>query len=224
MKEIKESLHIELLPSPSAVIRATSGVNEAELEKLVKLRVEEIMAERDALVFEPFFRSRQVAYELKRLQTVSEQRKYTVYYQRYGCWICGTQDRSHAGNGHCDKCRAMRFQRLAQIVAEGVQDKPARSARGASRAERRLPEVMPAGLPVRLHHTWQKRSTEEEKALYARVAQRLGVTVAHVREVARGGSTSKTVIAAIERDVVEQAHSITPYPKPPHKGWWRRDA
>jgi len=45
-------------------------------------------------VFEPFFRSRQVAYELQRLQTVSEQRKFTIYFERYGCLVCETRRQS----------------------------------------------------------------------------------------------------------------------------------
>jgi len=78
------------------------------------------MADRDALVFEPFFRSRQVAYELQRLQTVSEQRKFTIYFERYGCLVCETRKTIHAGNGMCGNCRNRVFYRLTQIIAEGI--------------------------------------------------------------------------------------------------------
>ena len=73
----------ELMPSADMILRA--GVDEKTLNRLVQQKVAEIMAERDVIVFEPFFRSRQIAYELKRLQTVPEQRKWTVYFDRYGC-------------------------------------------------------------------------------------------------------------------------------------------
>jgi hypothetical protein len=85
----------ELLPSPATIVRQRSGIDKAEIERLVKEQVGEIMAERDALVFEPFFRSRQVAYELKRLQSVPEQEKFSISYERYGCIDCKTFDRPH---------------------------------------------------------------------------------------------------------------------------------
>lgn len=211
----QETIHIELLPSANAVLRAASGVDKAELDRLVEIRVREIMAERDALVFEPWFQTRQVAYAVKRLQTVPEQRKWTVYFNRYGCMICEIQDRQHAGNGMCNRCHSNVFQRVAQIIAEGIENKPARAARGTSAKERLLPDGMPSGLPVKLHKTWQKRSTKQERQHYARVAERLGVTLKHVRQVATGGEKSAVVLAALERDAVEQAHAIIPSPKPP---------
>src|ERR1700757_2975480 len=99
MKEHK----IDILPSPYEIQQAP--VPRAELDRLVQLKVAEIMAERDALVFEPFFRSRQVAYELKRLQTVPEQEKFSIAYERYGCMICESHATPHGGNGLCHNCR-----------------------------------------------------------------------------------------------------------------------
>lgn len=80
---------IEPIPSASAIVRARTGVDETEPARLVQEKVAEIMAERDAVVMEPFFRSRQIAYELKRLQTVPEQRKWSVHFERYGCRTSG---------------------------------------------------------------------------------------------------------------------------------------
>jgi hypothetical protein len=82
---------IDVLPSLEDMLRGP--LRQDELTKVVQKEVAKIMAERDALVFEPFFRSRQVAYELKRLQTVSEQKKFTIGYKRYGCIDCKTEDR-----------------------------------------------------------------------------------------------------------------------------------
>jgi hypothetical protein len=127
---------IEVLLSPQEVRRAP--VQRAELERLVEQHVAEIMAERDALVFEPFFRSRQVAYELKRLQTVPEQEKFSVSYERYGCMICESHATPHAGNGLCRNCRAKWFRRFAQIIKEGMKGESAQRARKTARAERLL--------------------------------------------------------------------------------------
>jgi hypothetical protein len=109
---------IELLPSRDGIIR--TGIDEKTLNLLVQEKVAEIMADRDAFVFEPFFRSRQIAYELKRLQTMPERQKWSVHFGRYGCLICGTRTRIHVGNGMCNSCYSRTFTNLKQIIAEGV--------------------------------------------------------------------------------------------------------
>lgn len=145
---------IELLPSPATIVRQRSGIDKAELERLVQQKVAEIMAERDAVVFEPFFRSRQIAYELKRLQTVPEQRKWSVWFERYGCLVCETRERIHVGNGMCTQCYARTFNTLKQIIAEGISGETAQPARGALQAERLLPLNRPTNGP---HRCWLKR-------------------------------------------------------------------
>jgi hypothetical protein len=158
----KSNPAIELIPSPSAIVR--TSISEAELNRLVQQKVAEIMAERDATVFEPFFRSRQIAYELKRLQTVPEQRNWSVYFERCGCLICETRKSIHAGNGMCNTCHARTFQTLKHIVGEIVRGQEARPAAGSARSERLLPETAPAR---DVHRTWLKRRTRNTKQLGA---------------------------------------------------------
>jgi hypothetical protein len=156
----KSNPAIELFPSPSAIAR--TSITEVELNRIVQQKVAEILAERDALVFEPFFRSRQIAYELKRLQTVPEQRKWSVYFERYGCLICETRKTIHVGNGMCNTCHARTFQTLKHIVGEIVRGEGARPAAGATRVERLLPENAPAR---DVHRTWLRRRTRNAKQL-----------------------------------------------------------
>lgn len=188
---------VEILPSPSAIVRARSGIDKAELDRLVQEKVAEIMAEGPAFAFEPFFRSRRTAYELKRLQTVPEQRKWTVYYERYGCLICETRNLIHIGNGMCRNCYPRVFNKLKQIIAEGITGKAARPARGASAAERQLLPNRPLDAP---HQTYLQRSSKAEKALYRRVAQKLDVDPSHVRAVAIGRRHSERVAAALAEE------------------------
>ena len=117
-----KDVKIELLPSRDSVLRA--GIDEKTLTLLVKEKVAEIMADREAIVFEPFFRSRQIAYEIKRLQTMPEREKWSVYFARYGCLICETRERIHVGNGMCNSCYSRTFNSLKQIVSEGVNRNP----------------------------------------------------------------------------------------------------
>lgn len=188
---------VEVLPSPTAIVLARIGVNKAEFQRVLQEQVAEIMAERDAFVFEPFFRSRQIAYELKRLQTVPEQRKWTIYFERYGCMICETRKLIHIGNGMCRNCYPREFNRLKQIIAEGVSGQTARPAAGTPQAARLLPAVRPADAP---HHCWLQRSTKEEKAIYDRVAKKLGVNPQHVRRVALGRRHSEAIEAALKKE------------------------
>jgi hypothetical protein len=188
---------VEFIPSPSAIVRARTGVDEAELHLMVQAKVAEIMAERDAVVFEPFFRSRQVAYELKRLQTVPEQRKFSVAFARYGCMICETRERIHAGNGLCTTCRALWFRRLAQIISEGMTGQTAKPARGTPLAERRLLPNRPMDAP---HRTFYQRTSPEARDAFRRIANRLNVDPSHVRAVALGKRTSEAVTAALNEE------------------------
>jgi hypothetical protein len=196
-KNSQPPLHVELLPSPATIHRERTGFDKAELARLVQEKVAEIMAERDAIIFEPFFRSRQIAYELKRLQNVPEQRKWSVSFERYGCMICETRERIHAGNGMCNRCHALWFRRLTQIVAEGIKGGPARAARGATWEQRLLPvNAVRDGV----HQTWYDRSNAKDQALYKRVATKLGVTRDHVRQVALGVRHSESVLAALKEE------------------------
>ena len=192
-----EPLHVELIPSPATLVREHTGIDKAELERLVQQKVAEIMADRDAFVFEPFFRGRQVAYELQRLQTVSEREKFSVYFERYGCLICETRNTIHAGNGMCGKCHNRVFYRLTQIIAEGIKGEPARSARGTSWSDRLLPANGPRD---GVHQTWYSRSSANDQAIYKRVAAKLGVTIEHVRSVACGRRHSEAVSDAIKQE------------------------
>src|SRR5262245_46751993 len=95
-------LNIEVLSSPAEVSRIPP--DRSELDRLVQQKGSDILQGRDAFVFQPFFQINRIAQELKRLQTVSEQRKWKVYFQRWGCLICETTSRIHVGNGMCDRC------------------------------------------------------------------------------------------------------------------------
>jgi hypothetical protein len=150
-----ETVEVEILPSMDSILRR--GIDERTLNSLVQQKVAEIMAERDAVVFEPFFRSRQIAYELKRLQTMPEQRKWSVWFERYGCLICETRKRIHVGNGMCTQCYQRTFQTLKQIIAEGIAGETARPSRNSllQGASRQTQALLPSDSGV--HRSWYKR-------------------------------------------------------------------
>jgi hypothetical protein len=198
MKKNESQPGVELIPSPAAIVRARTGIDKAELDLIVKQRVAEVMAARDAFIFEPFFRSRQIAYELKRLQTIPEQEKWSTYYERKGCLRCETRLEVHAGCGMCTHCYQRTFTELTQIVAEGMKGEPAKLARGAARSERHFgPDDARDGV----RRTWYKGSNELEKLLCDRVAKQVGFEPSFVLLVARGKKHSESVSAALGQEM-----------------------
>jgi hypothetical protein len=111
-----KSVSVELL-SPIGSIRGSTP-DEETLNRLVQEKVAEIFADRDNFIFEPFFRSRQIAYELRRLQTMPERRKWNLFFARHGCLICVTSERIHVANGMCARCYNRTHSTLKQIIAE----------------------------------------------------------------------------------------------------------
>jgi hypothetical protein len=108
--------NVEIIPSPA--MRARTVADIGTIQTLVAKQVAEILAKSDSAVFEPFFRSRQVAYELRRLQSIPEQRVHSLRYERFGCMVCRGTERPHGGLGMCDKCYAREFQIRKRLIRE----------------------------------------------------------------------------------------------------------
>lgn len=185
---------VEIQFSPLAITRRT---DDQDFRDEVRKQVAEVMAERDALAFEPFFRARQVAYELKRMQTVPEQKKFSIGFARFGCLRCDTKEAIHAGNGLCPTCRALWFRRYTQIIAEGMTELPAKPARNTPQIERRLLPGRPLDAP---HRTFYQRTSPQARDAFRRIAYRLNVDPSHVRAVAFGKRTSEAVTAALNEE------------------------
>lgn len=106
----------ELLPSPESILRP--GVDKTVIDRIVQQKVAEIMAEREAATLEPFFRSRQIAYEIRRLQTVPEQESWHVFFERRGCLYCHSKERIHGGCGMCVRCYPRIIREKQKIIRE----------------------------------------------------------------------------------------------------------
>lgn len=194
-------MRMEILPSPAEILHLPAV--KAEIKRMAIQMAAEIVADKEALLFEPFFRSRQVAYEIKRLQLVTDQRKWMIYFQRFGCLICETTERIHAGCGMCARCYANTGNRLRQIHGEEIREQEARPARGRLRIDRMIPASAPCD---GVHHTRYQRSTAQEQELFKRVADKLGLTYSHVRYVGVGLRRSDAVSAALEAER-EKSHA-----------------
>ncbi|MGC1107105.1 MAG: hypothetical protein WA876_11250 [Candidatus Acidiferrales bacterium] len=93
----------------------------SQLERLVQQKVAEILASREDLLLRPFFDTRRIAEELRRLQTMPARRKWSVYYATFGCLICRRKRESHHGGcGMCWNCYQRTSTRLRTIVDEAT--------------------------------------------------------------------------------------------------------
>jgi len=79
---------------------------------MVEEQVAAAMSGSDAEL-QPFFGSREVAWEIKRRQAVHEQNKFTYFYQDWGCMVCGTKKVAHSSLGMCHTCYVRVKHRLA---------------------------------------------------------------------------------------------------------------
>jgi len=87
------------------------------VRQLVEREVQRLTADREAFVFEPFFRSKRVTDEMRRLQSMPELRKWTYYYKEFGCVArCGDDSRIHYALGFCELCYKETYTRLRSVI------------------------------------------------------------------------------------------------------------
>ena len=122
MKRLTEAIVVPEVLRPGEMEQRRGQSNMEMLDALVQKRVAEMLTARDDFVFEPFFRTRQVAYELRRLQTVPERKKWSIRFERRACLSCHKRDQPHASNGLCRVCHGRVFRVLKQIVSELMQE------------------------------------------------------------------------------------------------------
>lgn len=190
----EQKLQMEVLPSPDEMLRLPA--NKAELMKLAVEMAAKLSALKEQFLFEPFFRERQTAYALKRLQNVSERRTWKIYYARFGCLICETTERIHGGCGMCSRCYCNTLGRLKQIRGEEIREETARPARGRIRLDRLIPANAPAD---GVHHTRYHRKTKKELELCDRVAKQLSLTRQYVYTIFCGDRRgSDAVVEALK--------------------------
>jgi hypothetical protein len=108
-----QTVRVELLaPAP----RTRPADAKELLRKMVEKQVAEIMSRREDFLLHPFFDQAKVSNEIKRLQTVPEQRKWAMYFARYGCLRCQARSVPHSQCGMCAACVSLTRGRLRGIL------------------------------------------------------------------------------------------------------------
>jgi hypothetical protein len=115
-KSETQSLAVEIVPRSRQEINAQTNLDlKSMIAQMVEEGVREAISGKGAEL-QPFFGSKEVAYEIKRRQTVHEQNKFTYFYEDWGCMICGSRKARHYGCGMCHTC----YVRIKWRIREGL--------------------------------------------------------------------------------------------------------
>lgn len=90
--------------------------------EFVEEQVRAAMSQGSDSTFQPFFQTREIAYEIKRRQTVTEQKKFGYAYEDWGCLVCGTKERRHQSLWMCSYCYPRMAQRLLTSIRKRSPD------------------------------------------------------------------------------------------------------
>jgi hypothetical protein len=98
----------------------------ASLAKLVEQKVQEALSSgtSDDSIFEPFFQPRAIAQKMRQQQNVSQQQKWTLYYEKFGCLRSQTKAITHNAAGMCQHCHQQTLQRLKVCIRELDAERP----------------------------------------------------------------------------------------------------
>jgi hypothetical protein len=149
----KNTSRVEILSASEAVLvpRPTAENLQAAIDRMVRERVDAILAEHGAALLEPDFQSREVSYEIQRRQTVFERRRWSLYFEKWGCRRCDRKTVSHVCGGYCDRCHNLLFGRLVRIKREFDAANPDKEMqRNIDRLTRRLRSAQELLEPPRL--------------------------------------------------------------------------
>jgi hypothetical protein len=95
----------------------------ATLDLLIQKRVAEATASQGAIL-EPWFQSKAVGAEIRRHQPVYQQRKWSLYFEKFGCVICRSKKTPHQSRGMCHPCSRRLVARLVTIEREYAKAHP----------------------------------------------------------------------------------------------------
>jgi len=92
----------------------------AMLDRLVRSKLEEILAERGEDQLEPATRSRRI----RQIHPGFERVKHVLYFEKWGCQTCGKKNVAHMSNAKCERCSGRFIQRMQQLEIQWVRNNP----------------------------------------------------------------------------------------------------
>ena len=122
----KKKANVEIVPASEAVLvpREPAANLQEMLDRMVRERVDEILAMRAGGHVEPDFQPREVANDARIRNNVFEIRKWSLYFEKWGCRMCHRKNVGHASSGYCGRCHSLVALRLAAIKRNFYRDDP----------------------------------------------------------------------------------------------------
>jgi hypothetical protein len=96
----------------------------AILDQMVREQVEQALAQRANGNIPADFQPRDVANDARIRGNVFEIRKWTLYFEKWGCRMCRRKNVSHLGGGCCKRCHELVSGRLAKIKRDFYANDP----------------------------------------------------------------------------------------------------
>src|SRR5665213_2997286 len=117
---------VEIVPvTESAIVPSAPSANlETMIERLVRRRVDEALSRIGIEELDPHFRPREVAQKARQSQDMFEREKWSLYFEKWGCQVCGKKTVNHMHTGHCGTCANRITQRLKLIKRDYEQAHP----------------------------------------------------------------------------------------------------
>lgn len=106
------------------LIRVQPQMDLEALDLLIQKRVAEAQASQGAILEPWFATSTALAAAIRRHASIFHKRKFTLYFEKWGCLVCGTKERPHASHAMCHRCSTKFVQRLNQIENEYAKAHP----------------------------------------------------------------------------------------------------
>jgi ribosomal protein S14 len=114
-----------LEPEQSAPARSAPVDVRKMLDEIVRQKVAEIMADEKSAILEPFMQGKRVSIEIRKQQDVVQQRKWSYFWEEWGCLICEQKDAGYGSVGMCRTCFARTAGRMKLTLEHVYANRPA---------------------------------------------------------------------------------------------------
>src|SRR5271170_4564469 len=91
-----------------------------------KIRAKSLMSPSNALMLEPWFLPRRIAYGIRALIPAYYKHRMRHFFEDYGCLVC-MGDREYLSNGMCRNCYNKTCSRIRASMRHRKDDRPSRS-------------------------------------------------------------------------------------------------
>ena len=96
----------------------------AQLDAYIEKKITEIIGADQTGVFEPWFQRKELAREIRKLQTVPQLRKWHNCFNEWGCVDCKKKDGRYGADGMCATCFSKWKMRLQTILRFTEKERP----------------------------------------------------------------------------------------------------